>query len=302
MSPDESAEPATTTSVGRSGRVSGQVWALGAVALWSTSSLTIVLSRDVPASALLLTTHAIGAIGLSAWAAIRRGPRSAIEPVTRLSVGFVAIALLGTLVYQTCYVNGLRLAPAGEANLLNYLWPLFTALFAVPLRREPLSRRLVLGMVAGFAGCALLVGGASGEEFPDRYLGYALAVGGAVAWGAYSNLIARLPGSSLEHQRVILAIGALAFVPALLLEGYSGLNLRAVPALAYLGLGPVALAAVCWQSAMSRGPVSRVAVAAYLTPLLSTLMLVAFGGQPIEWRLAAGLALVLTAAILPSSS
>jgi drug/metabolite transporter (DMT)-like permease len=217
-----------------------------------------------------------------------------------LTPSFVAIALLGTLVYQTCYVNGLRLAPPSEANLLNYLWPLCTALFAVPLRGERLTFRLSAAMLVGLAGSALLVSGAPAGEYPHRYAGYALAVGGAVAWGAYSNLISRLQGGVLANQRAILAIGAVSFVPLAVIEGAVGITPASAPALAYLGVGPVAIAAVLWQSAVVRGPVRRVAAAAYLTPLISTLMLVAFAGQSADGRLVAGMALVLAAAILPS--
>ena len=281
-------------------RSSGLPWALVAVAFWGTSSLVIVFLGDVPAGALLLATHAIGAAALSVLAVARHSPTR--TPSIRITPRFVGVALLGTLVYQTCYVNGLRLAPAGEANLLNYLWPTFTAALAVPLRGEHLSKRVSVALLAGLAGSAVLVGGLAAGEYPQRYLGYTLAFGGAVAWGAYSNLIARLPGSAVDHQRCILVIGALAFLPVAALEGFGSLGLHDVAGVAFLGIGSVALAAVCWQSAMARGPVGLVASAAYVTPLLSTLMLVVLAGQPADWRLGAGLLLVLIAGVLSSRS
>ena len=277
----------------------GVAWALGAVGLWGTSSAVIVLLGTLPAGELLLCTHAVGALALNGWCLYRRGVAATLAPARALTPRLVGIALLGTVVYQLGYVSGLRLAPPAQANLLNYLWPLCTALFAALLGRDRLTFRHLAAMLVGIGGTALLVGTADAAGYPDATYGYALAITGAVAWGLYSNLIARLPASPADSQRLILTVGAAAFVPVALMGGISVPTPAEAVAAAYLGLGPVALGAVAWQGAMSRGPVASVVAVAYLTPALSTGLLVALAGRAATWSLAAGLALVLLAAVLP---
>jgi drug/metabolite transporter (DMT)-like permease len=71
--------------------------------------------------------------------------------------------------------------------------------------------------------------------------------------------------------------------------------------MAFSGCGPVAAGALFWQASMRRGPIQRIAVASYLTPVLSTIWLACFAGAAVTSSLVVGLVLVLVAAALPSA-
>ena len=63
--------------------------------------------------------------------AVDRGPKRfavLIQPP-----GFWTLAIFGLFAYHAFYFLALRLAPAAEANLINYLWPLLIVLLSGPL-------------------------------------------------------------------------------------------------------------------------------------------------------------------------
>jgi drug/metabolite transporter (DMT)-like permease len=284
-------------------RRDGLPFALGAILLWSTSAAVLVSLPGWTTPQLLLGTHAVAAVALNAWAVARLGPRRALASLARLDRRALALGLLGTFVYQMAYVTGLKTAPAAEANLLNYLWPLCTALLAIPIRAEHPGAGLWAALGCGLLGLAVLVGGPAGGDYPLRAVGYSAALAAALAWGLYSNLLAGLALDPLTSQRAFVLLGAAGFGLTALVEGTplgptdSGSLLR----IAYVGCAPVALAVLLWQAAMQRGPVQRVAAASYLTPVLSTLWLALLSGAAITPRVVIGLALVLAAAMLPSA-
>ena len=285
-------------------RPSGLPYALGAVLIWSTSSAALVSLRGWTVPQMLLATHLIAAVVLNGWVAVRLGPRGALAGLAALEPRMVGCALLGTVVYQMGYVTGLKVAPPAEANLLNYLWPLFTALLAVPLRAERMTLTIWAALGCGFLGVAILIGGPAGGDYPNRFAGYGAALAGAFAWGLYSNLLAGLRVEPLTAQRGFLLIGAVGFAAITLLEGApTGPSDPSTLALiAYVGCGPVGGAVLLWQAAMQRGPVQRMATASYLTPVLSTLCLGLLAGAAVTPRALVGLVLVLIAAALPSLS
>lgn len=283
-------------------RESGLPHALGAILLWSTSAAFLVSLPGWTVPQILLGTHFVAAVALNAWAALRLGPRPALARLATLDRRALACGLLGTFVYQMAYVTGLKMAPPAEANLLNYLWPLFTALLAVPLRGEKMGVVLWSALGCGLLGVAALVGGPAAGDYPLRLVGYGAALAGALAWGLYSNLLAGLKPDSLTCQRAFVLLGAGAFAVAGLVEGapLGPTDPGSLARIAYVGCAPVAAAVLLWQAAMQRGPIHRIATASYLTPVLSTLWLGLLAGAPITPRVAAGLALVLAAAALPS--
>jgi drug/metabolite transporter (DMT)-like permease len=71
-------------------------------------------------------------------------------------------------------------------------------------------------------------------------------------------------------------------------------------ALLALGLGPMGLAFYAWDAAMKKGDPRVIGSLAYLTPLLSTLNLVLFGGRRLEPRALLALVLIVGGAVLGS--
>lgn len=246
-----------------------------AVLLWSLLALFTVGSAPIPPLQLNAICFAIGgAIGI-VWVAAT-GEARILRTVPLKVYAFGTVGLFG---YHALYFSALRLAPAAEAGLIAYLWPLLIVLFSGFLPGERLGTGHVLGAIAGFAGAALLVArGGSGFD-SAALLGYGLALLCALTWAGYSVLSRRLGTTPTASVAVFcLASAALSLPLHLALEdttwpvGAAGwLSVMA------LGLGPVGLAFYVWDIGVKRGDIQLLGAASYAAPLLSTLALVGAG-------------------------
>ena len=119
-----------------------------AVLLWALLALFTVGSAPTPP--LLLNTICFsigGALGLI-WAAATGG-LSGLKQVPWTTYLFGALGLFG---YHALYFSALRMAPAAEAGLIAYLWPLLIVLLSGLLPGEHLRIGHLIGACLGFSG------------------------------------------------------------------------------------------------------------------------------------------------------
>jgi drug/metabolite transporter (DMT)-like permease len=64
-----------------------------------------------------------------------------------------------------------------------------------------------------------------------------------------------------------------------------------------IGLGPLGAAFFLWDAALKRGDARRIGILSYLTPLASTLLLVAITGRPLTLWVGGAALLIIGAAI-----
>jgi len=265
--------------------------ALGAIALWASLAALATRLAHVPPFALVGVSLALGGL-----AGLRREGLRAARPAV------VLLGVYGLFAYHLCVFLALRLAPPVEANLVNYLWPLLIVVLSPALvPGATLRPRHLLGALLGFAGAALLVTGGRLTLPASGLAGYGLAALGALIWATYSLLTRRLgqvPTSAVAVS--CLASGALSLACHALLEPPWRPAAADLPPLLLIGLGPMGAAFYLWDRALKDGDPRAIGTLAYLTPLLSTLLLAATGaGRPSPLALAAG-ALVVGGALLGS--
>jgi len=248
-----------------------------AVLLWALLALLTVGTAPVPPFLLNALTFGIGGVLGLGWIAATGG----VARIKGLSPGALAFGTLGLFGYHALYFSALRLAPAAEASLIAYLWPLFIVLMSGLLPGERLARGHVAGALVAFAGAALILLGRGGGNWgAGAVTGLGLAFLCAVTWAVYS-VGSRRFGTTVPTEGVALfclATAALSVPCHLVWEttlwpvGVSGWA-----AVLGLGLGPVGLAFYVWDVGMKRGDIQVLGVASYAAPLLSTLALVAAG-------------------------
>ncbi|NVO56582.1 EamA family transporter [Rhodobacteraceae bacterium B1Z28] len=278
-------------------RMRATVIGFSAVLLWSLLALFTVGSAPVPP--LLLNTICFsigGTLGLI-WAWSTGGLRQ-LREVRWTTYLFGAFGLFG---YHALYFSALRMAPAAEAGLIAYLWPLLIVLFSGLLPGEHLRIGHLIGACLGFAGAAVIIVGGGESGFQAQYLvGYALALLCALTWSGYSVLSRRLGDTPTSSVAIFCLAAALASgVLHLALEEttWPSNAIGWVSVLA-LGLGPVGLAFYVWDIGVKRGDIQILGTASYAAPLLSTLALVLAQIAAPSWGLAIAALLITGGAVI----
>lgn len=214
--------------------------------------------------------------------------------------------LIGSLAlfsYHLMLFLALRWAPPVTANLVNYLWPLLIVLLTPVFdRRLPLSGRIVVAGLLGFAGAAIAILDQPLQALPAQApAGLLLALLAALIWASYSQLLRRLPPfSSWAVGGFAFAAGLLSLLAHLLFETFHLPASADWPWLLLLGLGPMGLAFVCWDRAMKWADPRRVGVLAYATPVLSTALLLLTRDQSLTPAIVIATTLVVLAGVLAS--
>ncbi|MFY0618428.1 DMT family transporter [Shimia sp.] len=275
-----------------------QATAIGfvAVLLWALLALFTVGSAPTPPLLLNALCFSIGgslgviwALVTGEWRALRRVPMKVFL--------FGTIGLFG---YHALYFSALRLAPAAEAGLIAYLWPLLIVLLSGALPGETLKAGHLFGAFLGFLGAALIIGG-GGVGFSAAHLpGYGLALACAFTWSSYSVMSRRFGDVPTVSVVVFcLATAVLSAVLHLFLEDtiWPADTMTWASVLA-LGLGPVGLAFYVWDIGVKRGDIQLLGTASYAAPLLSTVALVVAGFAEPTFQLVAAALLITGGAVL----
>jgi drug/metabolite transporter (DMT)-like permease len=174
-----------------------------------------------------------------------------------------------------------RFAPAIEANLINYLWPVFMVLFTpIAFKQQKLKSYHILGGILSILGCLVLVSGQIEKMQSESIKGYLLALAAAVTWPVYSIVKKKLPPTEVwAIASFCLFSGMLCLLTHYLIEPRVVLQTRDALLLITMGLGPFGLAFYCWDLALREGDSRALGALAYLTPVLSTLGLILLTGQ-----------------------
>lgn len=267
-----------------------------AILMWATLALLTKLSGPLP-------PFQLTAIAFSLAALIGRLlPR----PSERLRLPLAAWlhGVGGLFGFHFFYFLALQQAPAVEASLIAYLWPLLIVLLSAQQLRQSLRWFQLIGALAGFAGAALLVSGGQGLSFSWAFWpGYGAALVCALIWAIYS-VRSRAFGAVPTH-----AVGGfcgvtagLAWLCHFLLEVTVWPSGGQWAAIAGLGLGPVGLAFYSWDYGVKHGNLRLLGALSYLAPLLSTLLLAATGFAAASWNIAAACLLIVGGAGLAAYS
>lgn len=197
-----------------------------------------------------------------------------------LRVHWRSATIIGTLLLlggNTVVAWSERSVPTGTVSLIIALVPIWLALFdRVLLRSAPLGWRVVVGLVMGFAGAALLVGGSATVDAVSL-AGLLLAVGASLSWACGSLFARRAPlpehplmASSMQQ----LAGGVVIFLVAVGSGELRGFHLSQVSRESWVGLlylivfgSGVAFSAYLWLLRNAR--TSLVSTYAYVNPVVA---------------------------------
>lgn len=270
---------------------------LVAILLWASLALLTTATGNLPPFQVLAIGFGIAAVLGLVRATLRgtAGWRELRQPLPALALS--TFALFG---YHALYFIALKRAPAVEANLLNYLWPLLIVVFAGLIGGVAVRPGQWLGTALGLVAAVLLVTRGRGLQVePAHVPGYLAALGAALIWSLYSVLNRRhadVPTAAITVGCAGVAV--LGTVAHLLSEQTVVPTAGQWVVLLLMGIGPVGAAFWLWDHGTKHGDIALLGSLSYLAPLLSTLLLVASGRAEAHWIQAVAVALLLAGAWL----
>lgn len=268
-----------------------------AILLWAALALMTVQARGIPPFELLALSFGVAFVAGMTMLGLRG--RAALAQVRQPWAPWLT-AFVGIFLYHALYFFALGAAPAAQASLIAYLWPLFIVLLSGMLPGERLRARHFAGAVLGLSGTALILASRNTEAVAlTSALGYAAAFGCALTWASYSVLNRRFKNT--PSGMIVGVCGAVSLLGA----AFSAVAETTVlpdlwqwTAIAALGLGPTGLAFLAWDHATKRGKLPLLGALSYLAPLISTVLLVLAGRVEGSATLFAAAALVIGGALL----
>lgn len=271
-------------------------------ALWGASFMFIKVGvRDLEPATLVWLRLTVAAATLAPIALLSAG-RSVFAEVRAEWRGLTVLGAANSVIPFWFISWGETRIDSGLAAIIQASAPIFTALLAWRFSHsERVSGARLAGVLIGFAGVALLVGGQRGGAVLGALavLVAALCYAASALWG----------GRRLAHVRPLalalgtMATGSLVTLPFGLAQLPGELpGWKPVASVLALGIGGSALAYLLYFAILVGAGASRAILVTYLVPAAALAYGVALLGEPMEATALGGLALVLAGVALGTGS
>lgn len=269
-----------------------------AILMWSSLALFTVNASNIPPLELLGISFSVAFIIGLIWN-IKNGQKVFLKVPKKVWL----VGVGGLFGYHFFYFLAIKNAPALEANLINYLWPLLIVLFSAFLPNEKLRWYNIIGTFLGLVGAVVLIlckNGFTKINF-EFHEGYIYAIISAILWASYSVLsrkFASVPTAIISAFCLIVAI--MSFCTHFIFEITVVPSAKELFFAFLLGLGPVGGAFYAWDIGMKKGDIKLLGTLSYATPLLSTLMLIIFGLSDASWSVLYACFFIVTGSLISS--
>lgn len=298
----------------------------------TTRNIPAPTSRITPVGLLFLATTSVG-WGLN-WP-VTKYLLSELPPLTLRGVTGIAGALLLALVVLargqslrvpramwprlclyaflnvTCWMALMGLAllwlPAGEASMVAYMMPVWASLLAWPILGERPTLLRVIAIALAFGGLSILLGGDRISVTPEKLGGFAMVLGGSMAFALGAVLSKKLPLSLPPMTSATWQIG-LGCLPV----GIVGVIIEisdfgAVTSLGWWLLGystviQFCVAYVTWFAALERLPASVAAIGTMAVPVFGVVASAIALHEPLGLIQISALLLTLSGVVLATRS
>lgn len=247
----------------------------GGLFIWAVSAVFVTHTKNIPTFEILTITYSISFLLTAIVLTWRKEWYKVKQPLVVWLIG-----IFGIYGNEILYLSSFKYAPPAQADLINYLWPVFVVLFSGFLPRERLTWNHYLAVLLGFLGIYILITEGHGlTNFNAEYLlGYLLALAAATLWSVY-----------------ILAVRAVKHIPTEMIGMYYGVGMivsliihlgfekvTVIPtnqqwlSLLFMGLTAQGAAYFLWDYGVKQGNFQLLSILSYGNPIISVLLLVIF--------------------------
>ncbi len=243
------------------------------VVVWGIGPVFIrTLSVDLGPGDHLVIRYTLVTILYLAGLAILGGWRIARQDWPRL----LTISLIGMVGYNLGSAFGFERAPAGVGSLIIGTQPLLITAFGTLLAREPLTLPAIIGLVAAFAGTALLAWNdlLAADDGGSMVMGGLFIFLSGVAWAIYvvaAKPLIRTYGT-YPITALSISIASLVMVSALArpatLATVQAMSARNWLDMAYIAVLSTFIATITWNYGAARLSAAASGAFIYLVPII----------------------------------
>ena len=264
----------------------GAAFFFNAIAVKELPVLTVVVARVALAALTLLAVARLAGIAM---------PTDA-----RVWLAFFAMGLLNNVVPFSLIVWGQQHIASGAASILNASTPLFTVVLAhLATENEKMTGGRLVGVVAGLAGVAVMIGADAAQSLGTGVLAQLACVAAAVSYaiaGIYGRRFSKMGVAPMATAAGQLVASSLLLMPVMLLIDRPWTlampDARTLAALVAIALLSTAFAYVLYFRLLATAGATNLLLVTLLIPVGAILLGVAFLGEVLQPRHVAGMGLI----------
>ena len=224
----------------------------------------------------------------------------------RLPRRYWKTVVLGTLFYLVLWnlasTYATLLIPSGQAAVLGFTMPLWSALISWAVLGERLNTRLVLALLLGGAGVTLLMVD-SFQAYAQAPLGLAIGLASAIGWAIGTLILKRgnvqvpvlvLTGWQLLLGAVPMTVGAVIFGDGQwFMPGW-----QTIAVIAWIMVVPMCIGNVCWFAIVGLLPANIAGLSSVMVPVVAMISGALINGEPLGLLHGVSMAACATALLL----
>jgi len=233
-----------------------------------------------------------------------------LRPVRQQWFASIVLAVLFFLIGHGTLHWAQQTLPSGLAALLIATEPIFVAIILTATRRARFTRSLLIGLLLGLFGVALIIGADVRSSRPEILSSFAVLIG-AASWSmgmVYSRSAALHPDPRMAAAMSLLAGAGMLLLGGMVTGEAASLDVAAVSLKSLLALGYLAVAgslvaysAYFWL--LNRFPPTLIATHTYVNPLVALVLGWAIAGEVLTARFVfGGLAVIAAIALVSRAS
>lgn len=191
---------------------------------------------------------------------------------------------IGIFLYYVLLYGSFSLAPAGQVNVMNYLWPVFIILFSILLLKEKFNYKTIIAVILGFAGALIAFTQWNILAFSNQYsLGYILAWLAAICYGLFSVLGKKFKYDEFSSMLIYYISATILTIPMFLFVSNFVIPKSLTTIIAIIALGGImnSIAFVFWFKALKLWHTHKIANLIYLVPFLAMIRTYFLNSEPL---------------------
>ena len=276
---------------------SGYFYLILTILLWSATPAVAKLAlSELSNYQLLFYTSIVGSISLFVVNYFKNRLGFFREYKARDYLIMFGMGVVGIFLYYIFLYGAFAIAPAGQVNVVNYLWPVFIIIFSIPILQEKFNSKTILSILISFLGALVAFTKGDFLAFSGQHSsGYILAALGAICYGLFSVFGKKLNYDKFSSMFIYYISATVLIIPTSLLISGFVFPKSLVTIISILALGGImnSITFVFWFKALKLGNTHRTANLIYSVPFLGMIWTFLLNGENFSLAAIIGLTLII---------